>query len=82
MLNGPDHDLSTVLHTISYPIIPEHIIARICRNNLMMGFSATANIQTYYRNYDYHYLNSILKNKLVIINEEEQKITRRKFPRI
>ncbi len=79
MLNGPDHDLSTVLHTISYPIIPEHIIARICRNNLMMGFSATANIQTYYRNYDYHYLNSILKNKLVIINEEEQKLLEENF---
>ena len=79
MINSPDHDLSTILHTISYPVIPEHILARISRNNLIMGFSATANIQTYYRNYDYHYLNSILKNKLVIINEEEQKLLEQDF---
>lgn len=79
MINSPDHDLSTILHTISYPVIPEHIIVRICRNNLAMGFSATANIQTYYRNYDYHYLNSILKNKLVIINEEEKKLLEEDF---
>lgn len=71
MENEPSHELSTNVYYFHFNEIPEHYLLGLTRNNIVIGLSATATLESYVKNYDSHYLCRKLKDKYIQINNFE-----------
>lgn len=66
------HDTKSIVRNYNFPTTPEDIIVRLANNALVVGISATAKVYTCIGNYDYKYLKTKLKDKLIEIDDEDQ----------
>ncbi|WP_210394292.1 hypothetical protein, partial [Oligella sp. HMSC05A10] len=64
ILNSESHAAQTKVQSYSFPCAAELLFLNWCRNYLVVGVSATANIKSRLGNYDLHYLNSSLEQDL------------------
>lgn len=66
------HDTKSVVRNYNFSTTPEDIIFRLANNALVVGISATAKVYTCIGNYDYEYLKTKLKDKLIEIDVAAQ----------
>lgn len=66
------HDIKSVVHSYKFHTTPEDILLRLAERALIVGISATANIETCIGNYDLHYLRKKLKQTFINIEEEDR----------
>ncbi len=69
--DNSSHDLSTNVYYYHYNELPEHFIIGMAQNNIVIGISATATLNTYVKNYDMHYLSKKLGEHFIQINQDE-----------
>lgn len=69
--DNSSHDLSTNVYYYHYNELPEHFLIGMAQNNIIIGISATATLDTYVKNYDMHYLSKKLGDHFIQINQEE-----------
>ena len=79
MENEPSHELSTNVYYFHFNEIPEHYLLGLTRNNIVVGLSATATLESYVKNYDSHYLCKKLKDKYIQINSIELEKLKKDF---
>lgn len=77
--NNPIHDLSTNVYYYHYNELPEHFLLGVAQNNIVIGLSATATLNTYVKNYDMHYLSKKLGNHFIQINPDEINTLKQNF---
>lgn len=69
--DNSSHDLSTNVYYYHYNELPEHFLNGMAQNNIVIGISATATLNTYVKNYDMHYLSKKLGEHFIQINQDE-----------
>lgn len=69
--DNSSHDLSTNVYYYHYNELPEHFLIGMAQNNIVIGISATATLNTYVKNYDMHYLSKKLGEHFIQINQDE-----------
>lgn len=65
------HDLQTQINTFNFDTTPENILIEIADKCRLIGVSATATVNTVIGNYDVKYIEKILKDKYIKIEEED-----------
>lgn len=73
------HNLQSVFHMFKFDLTPEELLLRICNSSKVIGVSATATLDTVNGNFDLKYLKSKLKEKLYLLEDEDQKELNNKF---
>lgn len=76
------HDMKSVIHTFEFDNTPEDIILKLAEQALIIGISATANIETCIGNYDLKYLRSQLKGNFILPHDEDKANIEKEFERI
>ena len=69
--DNSSHDLSTNVYYYHYNELPEHFLIGMAQNNIVIGISATATLNTYVKNYDMHYLSKKLGEHFIQVNQDE-----------
>lgn len=70
------HDIKSIIHKYSFHITPEDILIKLVNKALVVGISATANVNTCIGNYDLTYLRKKLQEKFLSIDvHSEARIT-------
>lgn len=76
------HDMKSVIHNFEFDNTPEDIMLKLAENALVIGISATANIETCIGNYDLKYLKSKLKEKYILPHHEDKANIAKEFERV
>lgn len=66
------HDMKSVIHSFDFNNTPEDIILKLAEKALVIGISATANIETCIGNYDLKYLKTKLKDDYIFLDDEDK----------
>lgn len=73
------HDMKSVIHTFDFNNTPEDIILKLTEKALVIGVSATANIETCIGNYDLKYLRTKLQENYIMPDDEDKENIRNAF---
>ena len=65
------HDMKSVVHNYSFPTTPEDALLKLVSRALVIGISATANVDTCIGNYDLSYLRKNLGDRFIEIKKED-----------
>lgn len=65
LTDGPSHNLSTRIEAVLIQKTAEKFLLRLCRKNLVLGMSATVNLETVIGNFDFNYLREQLGTRLL-----------------
>lgn len=76
------HDMKSVIHTFDFNNTPEDIILKLAEKALVIGISATANIETCIGNYDLKYLRTKLQEKCISPDDEDKYNIKNEFESI
>lgn len=76
------HDLKSVVHTFEFDNTPEDTIIKLAEKALVVGISATANIETCIGNYDLKYFRAKLKEKFICAAAADKANIEKEFKRI
>lgn len=76
------HDMKSVIHTFDFNNTPEDIILKLAEKALVVGISATANIETCIGNYDLKYLRTKLQENYISPDEKDKYYIKNEFERL
>ena len=62
------HDMKSIVHIYNFNTTPEDVIVKLAMKGLVVGISATAQIETCIGNYDLKYIKKLLKDKYIEID--------------
>lgn len=65
MMDNPKHNLSTRIDAVLIQKTAEKFLLKLCRKNLVLGMSATVNLETVIGNFDFNYLREQLGTRLL-----------------
>ncbi|MFD1420123.1 hypothetical protein [Lactiplantibacillus songbeiensis] len=65
MTDNPKHNLSTRIDAVLIQKTAEKFLLKLCRKNLVLGMSATVNLETVIGNFDFNYLREQLGIRLL-----------------
>lgn len=73
------HGLRSNMMMISQNITPEKVLLSVCRNAMVFGISATADLQTSLGNFDLRYLKKQLRENYYELSDEHKDILKKRF---
>lgn len=73
------HGLRSNMKMVSQSITPEKVLLSVCRNAMVFGISATADLQTAIGNFDLRYLKKQLRNKYFELTQTDRKLLEQRF---
>ena len=73
------HGLRSKMMTVSQNITPEKVLLSICRNAMVFGISATADLQTSVGNFDLRYIKKQLRENYYELSPEHKAILKERF---
>lgn len=73
------HDMKSIVRNFSFPTTPEDVLLKLVDHSLVVGISATANVDTCIGNYDKKYLGSKLKEKNITSTQEDDERVSEQF---
>ena len=73
------HGLRSNMMMVSQNITPEKVLLSVCRNAMVFGISATADLQTSLGNFDLRYLKKQLRENYYELSPEHKRILKERF---
>lgn len=73
------HDIKSIIHNFNFYNTPEDILIKLVRKAMVIGISATANVNTCIGNYDLTYLRKMLQDRFIAIDKNSEERIAREF---